>query len=128
MNTMTTFKTPWNRTSGWARGLALAALAAGAWAASTAGSLAHARSDVYWSIGVHSPGVAVGVSNAPPVYHVSPPVYYAPRPVYYTPPPVYYAPRPVVVYPQPVYRPGWGHGPRWDDRRHGARHHKHRHR
>src|SRR5574343_11503 len=69
--------------------------------------------DVYWSVGVNSPGVAVGVSNggypayvAPaPVYYVPPPprpVYYAPPPpppVYYTPPaPVYYAPPPGYYY------------------------------
>ncbi|MCW5653500.1 hypothetical protein [Hydrogenophaga sp.] len=136
MNTQT-FQTPWSRTSAWARGLSIAALAAGAWALSTVGSQAHARSDVYWSIGVNSPGVAVGVSNAPPVYYAPPPVYvaprpvyvaprpvyYAPPPVYYAPPPVYYAPRPVVVAPRPVYGPGWGYGPRWDDRRG----HRHRH-
>jgi len=65
MNTMT-FKTPWVRSSGWAKGLALLALAAAGWAAST--GTAQARDNVYWSIGVNSPGVAVGVSNAP-VYH-----------------------------------------------------------
>lgn len=48
--------------------------------------------DVYWSIGVHQPGVHVGVSNAPQVV---------------------VAPPPVVVYAPPVYRTGWtppGHG------------------
>jgi hypothetical protein len=35
---------------------------------------------------------------------------------------VYYVPR-------PVYRSHWGHGPRWDDRRHGhKRGHGHGHR
>ncbi len=37
--------------------------------------------DVYWSVGVNSPGVAVGVSNG------GYPVYVAPAPVYYPPPP-----------------------------------------
>jgi hypothetical protein len=108
MNTQT-LKTPWSRTSAVARGLTLATLAAGAWALSAMGSQAHARSDVHWSIGVNTPGVVVGVSNAPPVY-------YAPPPVYYAPPPVYYAPR-------PIYRSGWGPAPRWEGRRHG--HHRH---
>jgi hypothetical protein len=124
-----TLKTPWRRSSGLARGLAIATLAAGAWALSTMGSLAHARGDIHWSIGVHAPGVVVGASNAPPVYHVSPPVYYAPRPIYYAPRPIYYAPPPVYYVPRPVYRSHWGHGPRWDDRRHGhKRGHGHGHR
>ncbi|NMM78277.1 hypothetical protein B2J88_22005 [Rhodococcus sp. SRB_17] len=83
--------------------------------------------DVNWSIGVSSPGIAVGVGNAYPVYSAPAPVYYAPpRPVYYAPPqPVYYAPpRPVYYAPAVVvgppaygyYREGWrGH-------RHGHRH------
>ena len=60
--------------------------------------------DVYWSVGVNSPGVAVGVSNGGyPVYVAPAPVYYAPppppRPVYYTAPaPVYYAPPPGHYY------------------------------
>jgi len=101
MNT-TTLKTPWSRTSALARGLTIATLAAGAWALSAMGSQAHARSDVHWSIGVNTPGVVVGVSNAPPVYYAPPPVYYAPR---------------------PVYRSGWGPAPRWDGHRHGGRWH-----
>lgn len=68
---------------------------------------AQARDSVYWSVGVGSPGVAVGVSNAYPAV-VAPviapaPVYYAPAPAYYAPQPVYYAPRPVYYAPQPVY-------------------------
>ena len=67
---------------------------------------AQARSDVYWSVGVGAPGVALGVGNAAPVY-------YAPQPpVYYAPPPVVYAP-PAMGYYQGG---GWGH-----------RHHHHRH-
>jgi hypothetical protein len=122
MNT-TTLKTPWSRTSALARGLTLATLAAGAWALSAMGSQAHARSDVHWSIGVNSPGVVVGVSNAPPVYYAPPPVYYGPPPVYYAPRPIYYGPPPVYYAPRPVYRSGWGPAPRWDGHRHGHRWH-----
>lgn len=124
-----TLKTPWSRTSALARGLSLAALAAGAWALSTIGSQAQARSDVHWSIGVHTPGVVVGASNAPPVYYGPPPVYYRPppvyyqpRPIYYAPPPVYYGPPPGYYAPRPVYRSGWGPAPRWE--RHGPPRHR----
>lgn len=121
MNTQT-LKTPWSRTSALARGLTITVLAAGAWALSAMGSQAHARSDVHWSIGVNSPGVVVGVSNAPPVYYGPPPVYYAPQPIYYAPRPVYYGPPPVYYAPRPVYRSGWGPAPRWEGHRHGHRH------
>jgi hypothetical protein len=107
---MTTQTSPWFARLA-ASGLALAALmAAGA---------AQARGDVYWSVGVNSPGVALGVASAPPVYVAPPPVYYAPpppvyvapRPVYYGPPPVYYAPRPVYrAAPPVVVVPGYGYG------------------
>ena len=50
--------------------------------------------DIFWSIGMSSPGVQVGVSNAPPVV-----VY--PQPVVVHRPMVV-APRPVVVQSQPV--------------------------
>lgn len=77
--------------------------------------VAQARSDVYWSIGMGSPGVSVGVSNAPPVYYapqsvyVQPaPVYVRPRPVYVTPP-AYYAPPRVIYRPAPVYYGPPGH-------------------
>lgn len=92
--------------------LATGLLAAGALGAA---GVAQARSDVYWSLGVGTPGVAVGVGNVPaPVYPAPayypppPPVYYQPRP-YYAPPPVYYAPPRVVYRPAPVYygRPGY---------------------
>ena len=81
-------------------------------------SAAHANG-VAWSVGIASPGVSVGFTNAPPVYvqpapvYVQPqPVYMHPRPVYYQQPaPVYVAP-PVYVRPAPVYYgPGyWRHG------------------
>ncbi|MGH8857141.1 MAG: hypothetical protein ACREXG_03820 [Polaromonas sp.] len=77
---------------------------------------AQARDNVYWSVGVGSPGVALNVGNALPVYVQPQPVYVQPAPVYYQPAPVYYQPpvyvrpAPVYVVPQPVYygRPhGW---------------------
>jgi hypothetical protein len=113
----------------WVRGLAVASLAAGAWALSAGAAQA---SDVYWSVGVNGPGVSVGVGNAPPViYHHPRPVYVQPAPIYYQPRPVYverpyrygYV-QPVVVVPRPVYGPGW-RGSRWDDRHDGRRWHGH---
>jgi hypothetical protein len=88
------FLLPLQRTSGWSRALAVAALATGAWALSSTAQEARAG-DVYWSVGVHQPGVSVGVSNAPPVVVypsypvvVSPPVVVRPVPrVVYGPPP-----------------------------------------
>jgi hypothetical protein len=79
--------------------------------------------DVYWSVGVHGPGVVTTVGNHPPqprviVAQPYPPAIYAPAPVHYMPPPrVVYAPPVMVVY------PGWGRGgdSRWDDDRHDHR-------
>lgn len=127
--TTTTLNSPLGRTSTFARGLAMAALAAGAWALSVGMSNAHAR-DVYFSVGVDSPGVSVGVSNLPPprVVHR--------RPVYVEHAPVYSRPgygyvRPVVIAPQPVYvQGGWAYrGDRYDrydryDRRDNRRHYR----
>lgn len=121
MNSLTLNK-PWSRTSAWARALTLAALAAGAWALSA--TQAHAN-DVHFSVGVHAPGVSLGISNGGYGYH-RPPVYYAPPPVYYSPPPVYYAPppvyhrgvRPVVVVPPPIYYERPSNRRHWDERRH----------
>lgn len=63
---------------------------------------AHARSDINFSVGVSTPGVVIGVSNAYPVYTA--PVYG--QPVYgYQQQPVYVQPQPVYVQPRPVYRP-----------------------
>lgn len=84
----------------WFKVMATASLAAGAWALSVGASVAQAR-DVYWSVGVNSPGVSLGVSNAPPVY-ARPPV------VVYQQPPVVYQTAPTVIYTSPpavVYRP-----------------------
>lgn len=64
-----------------AAGVGLAALGAA--------SVAHARDNVYWSVGIDAaPGVTVGVGNARPVY-VQPPMYVQPAPVYVQPQPVY---------------------------------------
>ena len=70
---------------------------------------AQARDNVYWSVGVGTPGAVVNVGNGRPVYQPQPvyvqqrPVYVQPPPVYVQPAPVYYQPRPVFVRPQPVY-------------------------
>jgi len=89
----------------WRTGLAMAALAVGlTWACGAAQA-----ADVYWSVGVQSPGMMVGVANWAP------------------PPPVYAVPAPVVVYqqprllppPPPVYQLGWAPP--------GHRHHHHHH-
>lgn len=78
---------------------------------------AHAG-DVYWSIGVHQPGVTVGVGNTPPVV-------YAPSPRVVMVPPVVVAPPAVVYAPAYGYQmpPGhrkhrhWHKHRDWDDRR-----------
>ncbi len=105
---------------------AKAAVVALALAAAGTATVAQARSDVFFSIGANvAPGVAVGVSNMPPVYY--PPVYVQPQPVYVAPAPVYYgyAAPPVYVQPAPVYyapaRVYWGpgrhHNRHWRDGR-----------
>ncbi len=110
-----------------ARFFATAAVALGAFVAASA---AHARTDVYFSIGVPAP---VYVQPAPvyvqpqPVYVQPQPVYVQPRPVYVEPRPVYVQPRPVYVQPQPVNTPapvyyGQGYGHRYyGERRYGHR-------
>lgn len=93
------------RRSTFTKSLATAGLVLGALGAASA---AHARSDVYFSVGVQSPGVYVQPA----------PVYVQPQPAYVAPQPVYVAPRPVYVEPQPVYRPGhYGQHRYEDDRR-----------
>ena len=91
---------------------------------------AQARDNVYWSLGVGAPGVAVGVGNAPPVVYAPPPVYVAPPPVYVQPRPVYMAPPPAYFAPPVVYQPApsYYYGPpghyrhrHWRERRHGHR-------
>lgn len=95
------FDSAWHRSSGWARGVAMVSLAAGAWALSAGSAQARGGNDIYWSIGVNQPGVSVGVSNAPPVvYQQRPQVVVVERPVIYERPVVYQ--RPVVVQQRPV--------------------------
>jgi len=105
------------------KSLAAAGLVLGALGVASA---AHARSDVYFSVGVHAPGVyahpaPVYVQPAP-VYVQPRPVYVEPRPVYVPPAPVYVQPRPAYVPPEPVYEAapsyyggygGYGHERRW---------------
>lgn len=88
-----------------------------------AAGAAQAR-DVVWSVGVGSPGIHVGVSNAPPVV-LARPIVVAPQAVYQHPH-LYRYPQLVVMAPQPYfYAPSaWappGHRPGWrarhDDRR-----------
>lgn len=77
------------------------------------GTAAQAHGNVFFSLGVNAaPGVALGVSNVPPVYVAPQPVYVAPQPVYVEPQPVYVAPvARVVVAPAPYYvGPGWHRG------------------
>ena len=78
---------------------------------------AHARDNVFWSVGMGAPGVSLSVGNAGPGYMEAQPVYIQPEPIYYQPRTVYVRPAPVYVQPLPVYyaRPyGW-------NRRHGGR-------
>ena len=70
------------------------AAAAVALCAFAGASVAHARSDVIFSIGVQTPGVYV---QPAPVYVQQSPVYVQPRPVY-TQPPVYVQSQPVFEY------------------------------
>jgi len=88
------------------KSLAAVAVVLGAFAAASA---AHARSDVYFSIGVQSPGYGYG--------YVQPaPVYVQPAPVYLQPRVEYYAPRPVYVQPQSYYYGQHRYGQRYDGR------------
>lgn len=99
--------------------LATGLLAAGALGVA---GMAQAR-DVYWSVGVGSPGISVGVGNVPPVYYAPQPVYVQPAPVYveprpvYVAPPVYYAPPRVRYRPAPVHYYGppghYKHNKKW---------------
>jgi hypothetical protein len=81
-----------------AKFVAVAALAVAGFGAVSA---AHARSDVFFSIGL----------QGAPVYYEPAPVYVQPRPVYVQPEPVYVAPRIVYQQSQPVYG-----GYRYDNR------------
>jgi hypothetical protein len=107
-----------------AKPLVAAAVALGAFAAASA---AHARSEVFFSIGIQAPGVYV---QSAPVYVQPQPVYVPPRPVYVQPHPVYVQPQPIYVQPRhvqvqprhvqvqprPIYGPPPYHGPGWERR------------
>lgn len=80
---------------------------------------AHARDNVIWSVGVASPGVSIGLSNAAPVYVQPAPVYVQPAPVYVQPAPVVVQ-RPVPVQPIAWVPPGYVV-------REAKRHHHHHH-
>lgn len=80
--------------------VAIAALGASALVSSSA---VLAR-DVAWSVGIASPGVQIGVSNAPQVIYRQP--VYSPQTVYYSQPQVVYLqPQVTYVQPQVVYAP-----------------------
>lgn len=64
---------------------------------------AQARDNVYWSVGVGTPGAVVNVGNVGSVYPYPQPVYVQPAPVYVQPAPVYVQPRVVYPQPQPIY-------------------------
>ncbi|MBX9835781.1 MAG: hypothetical protein K2X65_06355 [Burkholderiaceae bacterium] len=106
------------------RSLSAWAVAAGM-AVLTWGSATTAQaSDVYWSLGVATPGVVVGVGNGYSVYTTPQPRYYPQPPsAYFAPPaPVYYAPQQPVYYaPPPVYYPPQGYR---DYRGHGRHPHR----
>ena len=78
-------------------------VAVGALALAAVGMASSAQAgDVFWSIGVNSPGVQVGVANGAPMLMV--PVYSEPRVVYRQPRVVYEEPRQVVYVRQaPVF-------------------------
>jgi hypothetical protein len=101
-------------------GLAFKAMAATVLLIGAAGVATRAHADnLYWSVGIGSPGVSVGITNGWPgsVYAQPAPVYVQPAPVYMHPAPVYLRPAPVFVQPvavapiyyqaMPVYQPGW---------------------
>jgi hypothetical protein len=114
-----------------AKVMAAAALLIGVAAYSTS---AQANS-VYWSIGLGSPGVTIGMTNTRPLpVHVQPQPYYGQRgPVFVHPGAVYSQQVPIYVQPRPVYQQGWSgqgrqhgkgkkHERRYDNRGHGRRH------
>ena len=75
-----------------------------------AGFASSSRADnVQWSLGVGSPGVIIGMTNARPL-----PIFVQPQPFYGQAAPVYMHPGliysqqvPIYVQPQPVYQQGW---------------------
>ena len=104
----------------WAGMAALAVAALG-----FAGS-AQARDGVFWSVGVASPGVSIGMTNNRPVYVSPAPVYVMPSPAYVQPAPVYLQQSPLFISPQVVYvQPGQVYQPGWapPGRAYGWHHH-----
>ncbi len=97
-----------------AKSLVVAAVALGAVGLA---SVAHARTDVTFSIGVNAPygyvQPAYGYAEPATVYVDPQPVYVQPQPVYVEPQPVYLEPQPVYVQPRTVY---YGHERRWEHR------------
>jgi len=65
---------------------------------------AQASDSLAVSIGIATPGVQLGVSNAHPVYQQPYPVYVQPQQVYVQPQPIYVQPRYFYVQPAPIYR------------------------
>ena len=95
-------------------------------AVATLGLAGAAHADnLTWSLGLSSPGVVVGVSNAQPVYVQPQRVYVQPQPVYVQPQVVYQQPQVVYVQPAPrVIYPGWRHHERHERRwEHRGPHH-----
>jgi hypothetical protein len=91
-----------------------------------AGFASSSRADnVQWSVGVGSPGVTIGMTNARPL-----PIFVQPQPysgqaapVYMHPGAIYTQQMPIYVQPAPIYRSGWappgrGYG---KGQRHGGR-------
>lgn len=76
----------------------LAALTLGASGAAQAGN-----NDVFWSVGLSSPGVSVGVSNGQSYYSQPQVVYSQPQVVYSQPQVVYSQPQVIYAQPQPMY-------------------------
>src|ERR1035437_6530778 len=50
---------------------------------------AHARDNVFWSVGMGAPGVSLSVGSAGPAYMQAQPVYVQPEPIYYQPRPAF---------------------------------------
>ena len=75
-----------------------------------AGFASSARADnIHWSIGLGSPGLTIGMTNARPLpIFVQPQPYYGQAvPVYMHPGAIYTQQMPIYVQPQAVYQQGW---------------------
>lgn len=76
--------------------------------------------EVYWSLGMQSPGVVIGASNAAPVYVAPAPVVVYPAPRVMAPPVYGSAWVPPGHYKRRHHKPHWKHDhERWED---GGRH------